>query len=404
MTKARRILLDGELLEKTRALTESTLSLPFSTETVTDIGLIVAGQIAKEHILPEFLQAMNALLDENVSQVNLIRFLRGQKGSLKRDHPGLFTEAFIRCAAGHSTVWMILDHPKEVRPFEYKFRSGNHYLAPCMFKFVRSRKELYEMKYRRGVHLVNQKEYGLSEVLSKGDNRDLNTLYTAQFDDARPKVSLSHFLYTGEIKGHHVIVIRNPLKGNTWTEKTFLNEIQEFLQFIEGMKRDFRPGRYGSPEMLDDMIGVIKIMRTVILNGNTQLSYESDHCSRRVLHEFKNAIRRRINDIQRENIRRYEKYDQIPKSLLKALTLFLSPSRKLQVVGNCLIITAQFMSSKNIEGDSTVITWFDSAYKSKQISIDALREMTGIDDVKVYTVRFIEGNPGFWVMESGGIS
>ena len=50
--QAQQILLDGVLLEYTEQLAHSVLNNPFSVDVITEIGLIMAGQIAKWHKLP----------------------------------------------------------------------------------------------------------------------------------------------------------------------------------------------------------------------------------------------------------------------------------------------------------------------------------------------------------------
>jgi len=320
------------------------------------------------------------------------------KGSLKRGSPGYFTVPFLSHCSYVENDWIMVDDIRDAWNISSRFRVGGKYPSLSSYNIVNSKKELYVEKYKRGEHLIEKKEYGFDEVLSRKDKKDLGEQYKAQFDDSRPRISLNHFLYNREIQGHHLVVLGNPIKRNPWEIEASLEEIIKFGDFIAGMKADFRPGRYGSQDLIDDALEVINLLETTIVTGNTTLSHLGNELKRN-LGDFRKAIGKRIDDIQRESIYRYDKHQDIPTSIIKPISLFLSPRRRLKVSGDRLILTALFMSNRGMKGESTVITWFDSAYKSKRMDVDLLREFTGIDEIRTYNIRKKSSD---WVLEMGG--
>ena len=366
----------------------------------------MGGYLAKKGVglltIPEYLKYVHSLLDREISQVNLIRFKRGMKGSLKKGSPGYFTVPFLDRCSYDEKVWAIVDDIRDAWNIAGRFRAGRKYPSPSSYNIVYSKKELYVEKYKRGEHLIEKKDYGFDEVLSRRDKKDLTEQYKSQFDDSRPKVSLNHFLYNKEIQGHHLVVLGNPIRQNPWYEEVSLEEIREFRKFIEGMKGDFRPGRYGTPQLIDDCLEVITLMETIIVTGNTNLPLSPDNLFRREWGQFKRSVRRRIDDILRENIYRFDRHKDIPTSILKSMSLFLSSRRNVIVSKDGMVLTALFMSNKEMKGESTVITWFDSAYKSKRVDVAQLRIFTGINQVRLFSVGYDRSKPFQWVLKMGG--
>ena len=341
--------------------------------------------------IPGYITQVQALLKGNSSEIHIIRFKRGQKGSLKKGQPDYFTGAFLSECARKKKIWVLVDHIRKAQSISWKFKG----IKPG-FSIVRSKKALYPKMYRRGHTLMDRKKYPMETVVPIDDEQDIEKIYSDQFQTNDPRVSKDHFLHSSEIAGWYVVILDNPLKNNPWELVVSLEEIMKFQEFVMGMVQDFRPDRYSGKLLLRPVMKCLKLMESSVKNGNLKDNREEASKLGVLWQLFNKDVNQRILDIQTQNISREDSYDKIPRSIISAMRTFCYPSGQCQVVSNGLEMEGCYMTDPYLTDEPVVVTWFDGVFENKQVDIEMLKQRTGVKTVRIFELK--RNRNGNWLM------